>query len=122
MRDQSMQRQLSSTLKGAALAREFHRWASGTGRLEGGPESDLNEDGFVEAVTLENVVRIEQRVSGDSVPQTLLDFKERHDERVGRPGRAVVRLGELLAHPGYLALVTVNFDELIEHNFPGLLA
>lgn len=118
LRDQSMQRQLSSALDGAALARAFYRWAQETRRLEGGPEGTLTEDEFVSGVTLENVVRIEQRVAGGGVPQTLIDFQEVHDGLVGNPGGAVRALGSMLDASSRLALVTVNFDELIEHNFP----
>lgn len=118
LRDESMQRQLSSQLEDAALARAYFQWALGTRRLEGGPEGALDEDTFVKTVTLENVVRIEQRISRVPVPQTLLDFKDRHDGLVGRPGAAVRALGAMLDTSHRLVIVTVNFDELIEHNFP----
>lgn len=118
LRDESMQRQLSSQLEDAALAREYFRWAKGTRRLEDGLEGRLDEDTFVETVTLENVVRIEQRIAQTAVPQTLIDFKERHDTVVDRPGPAVRALGGMLDSSHRLAIVTVNFDELIEHNFP----
>lgn len=121
LRDESMQRQLNTTAQGEALARRYFGWAHQTGRFDGTPEGALTEDEFVEQVTLENVVRVEALAGGSEVPRTLTDFKERHDACLETPGAAVLAFERILAAPGRIALVTVNFDELLEHRFADLV-
>lgn len=120
LRDEAMRRQLGSqTLAGEDLSRAYYRWALSTERL---PEFEtrLGEQRFVESVTLENVVRIEERAS-DELPRTLTDFRATHDRRVDSPGPAVRSLRRLLESPRGLVIATVNFDEAIERRHPDLV-
>ncbi len=120
LRDEAMRRQLGSqTLSGEELSRAYYRWALSTERLPSF-ETRLGEQRFVESVTLENVVRIEERVS-DGLPRTLTDFRATHDRRVNSPGPAVRDLRRLLESPRGLVIATVNFDETVERHHPDLV-
>lgn len=95
-------------------AEEFFRATAANERLMPG-EDDL--DTFVETLTLERVLREEAHQAGaGTVPQTLLGFDELQKARLDSPGKAVQVMRSLLRVRRRLILVTVNFDQLIEHN------
>jgi hypothetical protein len=76
---------------------------------------DIND--FAATLTFEQVMRIEQDHAGTSVPRGLRDFREIHDDVIGKPpGAAVRQLQRLLDRPNKLLLLTVNFDELLEES------
>ena len=92
----------------------FQRLAS-KGRLMPS-ESGIREDEFVAALTLERVLREEARTcaAGETLP-TLLEFDRRQKARLDHAGSAILDLREMLRLRGRLVLLTVNFDQMIEH-------
>lgn len=74
-------------------------------------EQAAGEEPFADALTLEQVVRLESTLYS-GVPETLQDFAARHDRAI--PGHAVRALARVAGYRPGLVLVTVNFDELIE--------
>ena len=74
----------------------------------------LSAEGFIQQLTLEQVIRVEERHLGGSLP-TLAEFKELHDQLVDDAGLAVRSLCRYLdERVGRVVLVTVNFDTLVE--------
>ena len=99
-------------MKSAELAARFFRWMTDRNWLTT-VEQRMSELEFVRRLTLEQVVRAEQRV--DATLPSLREFKELHDRRIAAPGQAVLDLGYLLSHwEGKLILAEVNFDLLVE--------
>jgi hypothetical protein len=98
------------------LAIRFHTWVSGHDWLT---ESEvvMREDEFANQLTLERVIRVEARVSGDT--PTLAAFREHHDAVLDTPGKAALELGRVLATMvGRAVIVEVNFDRLVERHCP----
>lgn len=79
-------------------------------------ELGITEDEFIAGLTLERVLREEARrcARGETLP-TLVAFHERQLLRLDHPGPAVQDLRELLRMRERLVLLTVNFDQLVEH-------
>lgn len=103
------------------LARRFRAWVHPMSGWLTPAEAAMTEDAFAEQLTLEQVVRAEQRHLGD-LP-TLALFREHHDRVVGTPGSAVTDLAAILptAAGRRLVLVGVNIDLLVEtHTTSGL--
>lgn len=93
-------------------ARELYRRQNAL--LTVSERSDINA--FAATLTFEQVMRIEQAHSGNPVPRGLLDFRDIHDVLLARPpGVAVRQLQRILKHPKKLIVLTVNFDEFLEH-------
>jgi hypothetical protein len=107
------------------LGAVLYDYATGAGRtLLTEREKGLSRAEFARTVTLEQVARIEAEVNELKVPPVIDDFKKLHDEQLasGRPlGQAVYELDRVIEKGGRLVLITVNFDELIEHEHGGRL-
>jgi hypothetical protein len=96
------------------LARRFHDWISDKPGWMTDSEMRLSVPVYIEQLTLEQVVRAEQRFLA-SLP-TLDEFKRLHDSVIDLPGPAVRDLMAVLprATAGRLVLASVNFDLLVE--------
>jgi SIR2-like domain len=87
-------------------------------------ELGLSSEEFARTLTLEQVGRIEAESLDVPVPPVLTELKRLHDARLtsGDPlGRAVYELDRIIERSPRLVLITVNFDELIEHAHPDRL-
>ena len=117
MRDSAIARLLdldASRYGSAELARRFYEWTSAKNGWLTPREMALGAEGFIQQLTLEQVIRAEERHYGGSLP-TLADFKELHDQLVDDAGPAVRSLCRYLdERVGCVVLVTVNFDTLVE--------
>ncbi|HEX8121866.1 MAG TPA: SIR2 family protein [Solirubrobacteraceae bacterium] len=103
------------------LAAELFRFANAPGRnLLSEREKDIGETEFARTATLEQAARIERDVFEVVVPQTISDLQERHNARLADPtfrlGDAVYGLHQIIEAGRRVVLVTVNFDELAEHD------
>lgn len=103
------------------LAAELFRFANAPGRnLLSEREKDIGEAEFARTATLEQAVRIERDVFEVAVPQTISDLQQRHNELLADPnfrlGDAVYALHRIIEAGRRIVLVTVNFDELAEHD------
>lgn len=90
------------------LARRLFQGAQQAGKLD---DSPLDEDSFVESLTLEDVIALVTELTTDPSP-TLAFFSNRHAEV--QPGTAINELASVVGRIAGLVIVTVNFDELIE--------
>lgn len=98
-----------------AQAREFYRATSDKRRLMN-IATDQTEDEFVRTLTLERVLREEVHKSGPGLPPTLQDFHVSQKSKLDKPGPAIAQVRRLLRMRERLVLLTVNFDQLIEHD------
>lgn len=78
-------------------------------------EKELSEAEFRQLLTLERVLQLELAETSDPLGPTLTRFSGEVEEAKETPGQALISLGEILEQGGRLVLVTVNFDELVEH-------
>lgn len=117
MRDSAIARLLglrAARYGSAELARRFYEWASAKDGWLTSREMSLDAEDFIQQLTLEQVIRAEQRHFGGSLP-TLEDFRDLHDQLVSNAGPAVRSLCRYLNERiGRVVLVTVNFDTLVE--------
>ena len=117
MRDSAIERLLhldASRYGSTELARRFYEWISAKNGWLTPREMALDAEDFIQQLTLEQVIRAEERHFGGSLP-TLADFKELHDQLVDDAGPAVRSLCRYLdERVGRVVLVTVNFDTLVE--------
>jgi hypothetical protein len=100
------------------LATELFRYASDRDFLT--PlEREGGEENFSSGATLEQALRIERQAFDRPIPETLEQLQRRHNERLSGPpqmlGSAVYDLREIVRQGHRLILITVNFDELVEH-------
>jgi len=94
------------------LARRFHGWLTERDWMSA-REKQMSVDQFIGDLTLEQVVRAENRM--DLGLPTLVEFRERHNRIIESPGSAVLDLAEILKHTkGRIIIVEVNFDLLVE--------
>lgn len=96
-------------------AAELFQQVASDGRLMTS-EDGITEEEFIEHLTLERVLREEARecAPGEVLP-TLVDFDERQKARLDHAGAAITDVRELLHLRERLVLLTVNFDQLVEH-------
>jgi hypothetical protein len=95
------------------LARRFHAWIALRPGWLTDSEAAMREDEYARQLTLEQVIRAEQRFYSD-LP-TLAEFRDHHDAVIGTPGSAVTDLSAVIAGAvGRAILVEVNFDRLVE--------
>jgi hypothetical protein len=123
LRDSALRRLLGEVVPSAAsdgrdLAKRFRAKLAGDQNLQG-LLKDLSEDQFADQLTLEQVLAYE-RIQYPELP-TLAEFAQAHARAVSAPGTSVTSLADLLQAPNGLVLVTVNFDELVESQAPGLV-
>lgn len=116
MRDRAIRRLLNMPAEepwtSIDLATRFHGWVAERGWLSR-LEAEMPQDQFVAELTVERVVRAEQRMD-PSLP-TLRDFKIHHDRVIKAPGQAVLDLAAVLEQGvGRIVVVEVNFDLLVE--------
>ncbi len=94
------------------LSVRFHRWVSDHGWLSA-RQQQMPQEQFVRQLTLEQVVRVEQRF--DSSLPTLQEFQRHHDDVIDAPGPAVFDLTALIGQAEKrIVVIEVNFDLLIE--------
>ena len=99
------------------LARRFHDWIADKPGWMTDSESRLSLPVYIDQLTLEQVVRAEQRFLS-SLP-TLDDFKSVHDSVIDSPGSAVQDFMAILPRAaGRVVLAAVNFDLLVETHTP----
>ena len=103
------------------LASGLFRFAGAPGRdLLSNQERYIGEAEFARSATLEQAARIERDLLEVSVPQTILDLQTRHNrilaDQHARLGDAVYAMHKLIDDRRRMVLVTINFDELIEHD------
>lgn len=117
MRDSAIARLLNldaNRYGSAELARRFYAWTSAKNGWLTPREMALGAENFIRQLTLEQVIRAEERHYGGALP-TLAEFKDLHDQLVGNAGLAVSSLCRYLdERMGRVVLVTVNFDTLVE--------
>lgn len=96
-------------------AAELFQQVASSGRLMPNEEG-ITEEMFIERLTLERVLREEARecAAGETLP-TLREFDELQKKRLDHAGKAVRDVRELLRLRQRLVLLTVNFDQLVEH-------
>lgn len=81
------------------------------------PEENLDEDQFTARLTLERVLREEiKRHIGSGLSPTLAEFDGEQRALLDSPGKTVEILRQSLTTRGRLVLLTVNFDQMIEHD------
>lgn len=102
------------------LAAELYRFADTPGRdLLSNQEQLIGEAEFIRNATLEQATRMERDLLEVAVPRTILDLQARHNRILGdshfRLGDAVYAMHKLIDDGRRIVLVTINFDELIEH-------
>jgi hypothetical protein len=119
LRDQAIKRLLglTSTVETPSdeLAQRFQEWMAGHPDWLSEEESLMPADQYAKRLTLEQVVRAEQKVYPD-LP-TLTEFREHHDAVIGTPGQGVLDLSKVAElMPGRLVVVEVNFDRLVEEH------
>lgn len=109
----------ADTRKDEELALVLYDHATSGGRTWlSAREIVLGRHEFARTVTLEQVGRIESDALDVPVPPVLTELKQLHDDRLASTdplGQAVYELDRVIAWGGRLVLITVNFDELIEH-------
>lgn len=117
IRDDSIRRLLGLAATTPAtsdeLAHRFQEWMADQHGWLSDEERLMPADEYARQLTLEQVVRAEQKVYPD-LP-TLVGFKAHHDAVIGTPGQGVLdlaRVAELTV--GRLVVVEVNFDQLVE--------
>jgi hypothetical protein len=114
VRDSAIRRLLNIDSGGATdseLGRRFYRWVSERNWMTAS-EAALGEEAYVRELTLEQVIRAEQRFTGGALP-TLEEFRQHHDVVIETPGPAVTDLAYILSQRvGRVILVEVNFDRL----------
>ncbi|MCY3923457.1 MAG: hypothetical protein OXG27_13845 [Chloroflexi bacterium] len=124
MRDSAIARLLdldASRYGSAELARRFYEWAAAKNGWLTPREMALSAEDFIQQLTLEQVIRAEERHFGGLLP-TLAEFKDLHDQLVDEAGPAVRNLCQYLdERDGRVVLVTVNFDTLVETHSEVLL-
>jgi hypothetical protein len=99
------------------LAKRFRDWIAGKPGWRTESEERMTLSDYVEQLTLEQVVRAEQRFLS-SLP-TLNYFKGLNDTAITTPGPAVLDLMSILPYAqGRLILAAVNFDLLVETHSP----
>lgn len=97
-------------------AAEFFQQVAAKNRLMTS-EEDISQDEFIERLTLERVLREEARTCAPhEILPTLREFSELQASRLDHAGSAVLDLRELLRLRRRLVLLTVNFDQLLEHD------
>lgn len=100
-------------LTSAQLAEKFHSWVSEKSEWMTLAERSLAPEVYIQNLTLEQVIRAERKVHGES--PTLKAFKVHHDNVLSRPGSAVLDLCAMLEAGDHRpVIVTVNFDQLLE--------
>ena len=116
MRDAAIRRLLGDDdIPDEELAARFYEYSREVGQLLPG-ESAMTLEAFRRDLTLERVLYLEQQaVSGTNYGPTMLDFTRRHEVALERRGPAVRAVHEMIALQKRLVLVTVNLDELVEH-------
>ncbi len=119
VRDQAIKRLIGLTsavgTPSEELAHRFQEWMAGHHDWLSDEEKLMPADEYAKRLTLEQVVRAEQKV----YPQlpTLVAFKDHHDSVIGTPGQGVLDLSKVAElMPGRLVIVEVNFDQLVEHH------
>lgn len=114
MRDAAIRRLLglAGDLRSDELAGRFHDWVAERDWFSQ-VEQQMGRDQFCKRLTLEQVIRCEQRM--DTSLPSLREFRTLHDKVVGSPGPAVAHLSELVSRAvGRIVLAAVNFDLLVE--------
>ncbi|WP_375431004.1 hypothetical protein [uncultured Friedmanniella sp.] len=97
-------------------AGEFYRQVASDRRLMPS-EAGIREEDFIKTLTLERVLREEVRGRAHEEPlPTLIQFDERQKMVLDSPGPSMSDLRELLHLRRRLVLLTVNFDQMIEHD------
>lgn len=105
------------------MAQQFHTFLAQKGRLL--PQEEvMAPEAFVLGLTLERVLREVFRQVGDPAHSRALQWlRDENVQALQRPGEAVIQLQEIIRKreslPGSrLVLVTLNFDTLIEAEYP----
>lgn len=95
------------------LGRRFHAWISRHPAWTNDELREMPDQEYARQLTLEQVVDAESRNHSD-LP-TLTRFREHHDRVIGTPGQGALDLGRILKlRPGWIVIVEVNFDTLVE--------
>jgi hypothetical protein len=114
LRDDALRRFLDSSESIEQVNERFHSYVQANERLLP-REREMTHEQFARQLTLERVLREEVWRDGDAEGvqhATIIDFAAKNSAAM--PGRAVTALHSLMAHRKQLAVVTVNFDTMIE--------
>jgi len=114
LRDRALNRLVGDFESEAARSAAFRTFCEDRGTLLPG-EENMSESEFQSALTLERVLQLELAEAPNPLGPTLTQFQAELDEARDNPGEALKILGELVSAGTRLILVTVNFDELVEH-------
>jgi hypothetical protein len=114
LRDRALRRLVGDFEDEAAAAGLFRAFCADRGALLAG-EEEMSELEFQRGLTLERVLQLELGESPDPLGPTLTDFRNEVEMARAGAGEALKILAELLGGGKRLVLLTVNFDELVEH-------
>jgi hypothetical protein len=114
LRDRALRRLIGDFDSDQDAADKFRVFCSSRQVLLPGEETMSREE-FRRALTFERVLNLELAEHPSERGPTLERFAEQVEEAKQDPGPAVHGLRELLAAGDRIVLVTVNFDELVEH-------
>ncbi|MDQ3724434.1 MAG: SIR2 family protein [Actinomycetota bacterium] len=114
LRDRALRRYIDEFDSDQDAATAFRTFCTDRATLLPG-EKELSEAEFRQLLTLERVLQVELAETSDPLGPTLTDFAAEVEEAKQAPGQALISLSEMLEQGGRFVLVTVNFDELVEH-------
>jgi hypothetical protein len=114
LRDRALRRLIDDFDDEASAAATFRSFCSERGALLAG-EEEMGELEFQRGLTLERVLQLELGETPDPLGPTLTDFRDEVEASRPGVGEALKILAELLDSGKRLVLLTVNFDELVEH-------
>ena len=114
LRDRALRRFIDEFDSEQDAATAFRTFCTDRATLLPG-EKELSEEEFRQLMTLERVLQVELAETSDPLGPTLTQFGIEVEEAKQSPGQALITLGEMLTEGARFILVTVNFDELVEH-------
>jgi hypothetical protein len=114
LRDRALNRLVGDFENEAVMSAAFRTYCEDRGTLLPG-EEDMSESEFQRTLTLERVLQLELAEAPNPLGTTLTQFQGEVNEACNNPGEALKILGDMLSSGTRAILVTVNFDELVEH-------
>lgn len=114
LRDRALRRLIGDFDDEETAAALFRGFCTDRGALLAG-EEEMGDAEFQRGMTLERVLQLELAETSDPLGPTLSQFRDEVDLARSNPGESHRILAKMLEAGKRLVLVTVNFDELVEH-------